>query len=72
MPNHWGIREGLVPWLLEVVGGRLQWGRGKGSHLILGRARSWGGGSVGLDFPGHKISKQLKSINMFIFRLARG
>lgn len=35
---------------------------------------SWGvaGGSVGLDFPGHKISKQLQSINMFIFRLAGG
>ena len=48
-------------------------GEGRGSHLTLRRAGEFGGvgGNVGLDFPGHKISKQLKSINMFIFHLAR-
>lgn len=49
-------------------------GEGEGSHLTLRRAGDFGGvgGSVGLGFPGHKISKQLKSVNMFIFHLARG
>lgn len=46
-------------------------GEGKGSHLTLGRGGS-GGGSIGLDFPGHKISKPLLSIRVFILRLARG
>lgn len=57
----------------------LEQGRGEGTSVGEGKRESsdpreswgWGGGGVGLDFPGHKISKQLKSINMFIFRLAR-
>lgn len=54
-----GNRESLVPWSWGG-GERQSVGEGKGSHLTLGR----GGGSIGLDFPGHKISKPLLSISV--------
>lgn len=78
MPNHKGMRGSGSQQLLGVgwVGGTPQCEEGERASFDLreswGGCRGWGwGGSVGLDFPGHKISKQLKSINMFILRLAR-
>lgn len=79
MPNHKGMRD-LVPWSRWGWGGCGEHLCGEGERASFDLRESWGvaggggggrGSNVGLDFPGHKISKQLKSINMFILSLAR-